>query len=71
MDMRIEQQYNPYRIFSRRQWAKLREDTPMTLSEDEISALRSMHTYFQAPKTRPKKKKIPALVSRNLDAVSP
>jgi type I pantothenate kinase len=43
MDMRIEQQYNPYRIFSRRQWAKLREDTPMTLSEDEISALRSMH----------------------------
>jgi type I pantothenate kinase len=41
--MRIEQQYNPYRIFSRRQWAKLREDTPMTLSEDEISALRSMH----------------------------
>jgi type I pantothenate kinase len=44
MDMRIEQQqYNPYRIFSREQWAKLRDDTPMTLEADEITALRSMH----------------------------
>ncbi len=43
MDMRLDQQYNPYRMFSRKQWAKLREDTPMTLSADEISALRSMH----------------------------
>jgi type I pantothenate kinase len=44
MDMRAEQvQYNPYRIFSRAQWAKLRDDTPMTLAADEIAALRSMH----------------------------
>src|SRR5213080_3756041 len=44
MDMRIEQQqYNPYRIFSREQWAKLRDDTPMTLAAEEIVALRSMH----------------------------
>ncbi len=44
MDMRAEQQqYNPYRVFSRAQWAKLRDDMPMTLHADEIAALRSMH----------------------------
>lgn len=44
MDMRTtDQQYNPYRIFSRQQWAALRNDTPMTLEPGEFSALRSMH----------------------------
>ncbi|MEA2893770.1 MAG: type pantothenate kinase [Bradyrhizobium sp.] len=44
MDMRAEQQqYNPYRVFSRAQWAKLRDDMPMTLQAGEIAALRSMH----------------------------
>src|ERR1700712_4027936 len=44
MDMRLEQQqYNPYRVFSRTQWAKLRDDMPMTLQANEIAALRSMH----------------------------
>jgi type I pantothenate kinase len=44
MDMRAEQQqYNPYRVFSRAQWAKLRDGMPMTLHADEIAALRSMH----------------------------
>jgi type I pantothenate kinase len=44
MDIRApEQQYNPYRIFSREQWARLREDTPMTLEPGEFSRLRSMH----------------------------
>jgi type I pantothenate kinase len=44
MDARADQhQYNPYRVFSREQWAKLRDDAPMTLDAQEISALRSMH----------------------------
>src|ERR1700710_190037 len=43
MDVRAEQQYNPYRVFSRSQWAARREDTPMTLSENEAAALQSMH----------------------------
>src|ERR1700709_970181 len=44
MDMRAEQQqYNPYRVFSRAQWAKLRDDMPMTLQADEIAALGSGH----------------------------
>src|SRR6266480_770984 len=44
MDIRVpEQQYNPYRVFSREQWARLRDDTPMTLEPGEFSRLRSMH----------------------------
>ncbi|HTE99321.1 MAG TPA: type I pantothenate kinase, partial [Bradyrhizobium sp.] len=37
MDIRApEQQYNPYRIFPRDQWARLRDDTPMTLEPGEF-----------------------------------
>ena len=44
MDIRApEQQYNPYRIFTRDQWAKLRDDTPMTLEPGEIAQLRSLN----------------------------
>src|SRR3954466_42596 len=44
MDIRApEQQYNPYRIFSRDQWARLRDDTPMTLEPGEFERLRSLH----------------------------
>jgi type I pantothenate kinase len=44
MDVRApDQQYNPYRIFTREQWARLRDDTPMTLEPGEFDRLRSMH----------------------------
>jgi len=44
MDIRTpDQQYNPYRIFTREQWAGLRDDTPMTLEPGEFERLRSMH----------------------------
>jgi type I pantothenate kinase len=44
MDIRApEQQYNPYRLFSRKQWAGLRDDTPMTLEPGEFERLRSLH----------------------------
>src|SRR5262245_46484222 len=44
MDIRApEQQYNPYRIFTRDQWAELRNDTPMTLEPGEFDRLRSLH----------------------------
>jgi type I pantothenate kinase len=44
MDIRAaDQKYNPYRIFSRQQWARLRHDTPMTLDAGEVAKLRSMH----------------------------
>jgi len=44
MDIRArDQQYNPYRIFTREQWAGLRDDTPMTLEPGEFDRLRSLH----------------------------
>src|SRR5207248_9990714 len=44
MDIRApEQQYIPYRIFTRDQWAHLRDDTPMTLEPGEFVRLRSLH----------------------------
>jgi len=44
MDVRADQvQYNPYRVFSRAQWAALRDDMPMTLTADEIARMHSMH----------------------------
>jgi type I pantothenate kinase len=43
MEQRIEDGLSPYRVFSRAEWAKLREDTPMTLTPDEVTRLRSLH----------------------------
>jgi type I pantothenate kinase len=44
MDIRApDQKYNPYRLFTRRQWAALRNDTPMTLEPGEFDKLRSLH----------------------------
>ncbi|WP_322514954.1 type I pantothenate kinase [Rhodopseudomonas palustris] len=44
MDARSElHHYNPYRVFSRSEWANLRQDTPMTLDAGEVSTLRSLH----------------------------
>ena len=31
--------FSPYRVFSRADWAKLRADTPMTLSEEDLDRL--------------------------------
>jgi type I pantothenate kinase len=44
MDIRApDQKYNPYRLFTRKQWAELRNDTPMTLEPGEFDKLRSLH----------------------------
>ena len=44
MDQRTtEDGLSPYHIFSRSEWAGRREDTPMTLTGEEVTRLRSMH----------------------------
>ena len=43
MEQRTEDQLSPYHVFSRAEWAALREDMPMTLTSDEVTRLRSMH----------------------------
>jgi type I pantothenate kinase len=43
MEQRTEDLLSPYRVFSRADWAQLREDMPMTLTPDEVTRLRSLH----------------------------
>ncbi|HMK70412.1 MAG TPA: type I pantothenate kinase, partial [Xanthobacteraceae bacterium] len=43
MEQRTEPDVSPYRVFSRLEWASLREDTPMTLKPAEVARLRSLH----------------------------
>jgi type I pantothenate kinase len=43
MEQRTEELFSPYRTFSRAEWAALREDTPMTLTSEEVTRLRSLH----------------------------
>ena len=41
MEQRTENELSPYRIFSRKEWAERREDTPMTLTPEEVTRVRS------------------------------
>jgi type I pantothenate kinase len=43
LEQRTEDHLEPYRTFSRAEWASRRGDMPMTLTHDEVSRLRSMH----------------------------
>jgi type I pantothenate kinase len=43
MEQRTEDRLSPYRVYSRAEWAALREDTPMTLAPEEVARLRSLH----------------------------
>jgi type I pantothenate kinase len=43
MDQRADTGLSPYRVFSRAEWAARREDTPMTLTPDEVVRLRSLN----------------------------
>jgi type I pantothenate kinase len=43
MDKRTDDGFSPYLTLSREEWAALREDTPMTLTADEVTRVRSLH----------------------------
>src|SRR5712691_11717080 len=43
MEQRIEDGPSPYRVFPRAEWAARREDTPMTLTPDEVTRVRSLN----------------------------
>jgi type I pantothenate kinase len=43
MEQRVEDGISPYLSFSRAEWAALRNDTPMTLTPDEVTRVRSLH----------------------------
>jgi type I pantothenate kinase len=43
MEQRVDDGLSPYRIYTRAEWAALRDDMPMTLTHDEVGRLRSLH----------------------------
>jgi len=43
MEQRTEDRLLPYHVFSRAEWAALRQDTPMTLEPGEVARLRSLN----------------------------
>src|SRR3982751_5144850 len=43
MDKRTDDGFSPALTLSRPEWAALREDTPMTLTADEVTRVRSLH----------------------------
>jgi type I pantothenate kinase len=43
MDQMLPTGVLPHRVFSRRQWAELRADTPLTLAAEEVAQLRSFN----------------------------
>jgi type I pantothenate kinase len=43
MEQRADDGLSPYQVFPRAKWAQLRQDTPMTLTPDEVTRLRSLH----------------------------
>jgi type I pantothenate kinase len=43
MEQRTQDGLSPYRVFSRAEWAERREDTPMTLTPEEVIRVRSLH----------------------------
>src|SRR3954471_21053974 len=43
MEQRTDDGLSPYRTYTRAEWATLRDDMPMTLTQDEVSRLRSLH----------------------------
>src|SRR3954451_3321171 len=43
MEQRTDDGLSPYRVFPRAEWAARREDTPMTLTPDEVTRVRSLH----------------------------
>ena len=43
MDKRTDDGFSPYLTLSREEWAALRNDTPMTLTPDEVTRVRSLH----------------------------
>ncbi len=43
MEQRTDDGPSPYRVFPRAEWAARREDTPMTLTPDEVTRVRSLN----------------------------
>ena len=49
----LAKEVSPFRRFSRDEWAALRADTPMTLTQTDLDELRGLNDRIDLPKSRP------------------
>ncbi|WP_173934411.1 type I pantothenate kinase [Chelativorans sp. Marseille-P2723] len=61
--------YSPYRVFTAEQWAKFRNDTPLTLTEDEVRRLRSLNDPVDLEEVRRVYLSISRLLSAHVEAM--
>ena len=62
------EKYSPYRIFTADQWARLRADTPLTLTEDEVRRLRSLNDPIDLDEIRRVYLSLSRLLSAHVEA---
>src|SRR5690606_22055982 len=60
--------YSPYRIFSADEWAQFRNDTPLTLTEDEVRRLRSLNDPVDLEEVRRVYLSLSRLLSAHVEA---
>lgn len=60
--------YSPYNFFSSSAWAQFRADTPLTLSEDELKRLRSLHDPIDLDEVRRIYLSLSRLLSSHVEA---
>lgn len=61
--------YSPYRIFSADEWAQFRNDTPLTLTEDEVRRLRSLNDPVDLEEVRRVYLSLSRLLSAHVEAM--
>lgn len=52
MDIQSPKKISPYQNFTKRQWAKLRADTPLTLSPEELEKLQGLNEHVKMDEVR-------------------
>jgi type I pantothenate kinase len=62
------EKYSPYRIFTSEQWGDLRADTPLTLTEDEVTRLRSLNDPIDLDEIRRIYLSLSRLLSAHVEA---
>lgn len=63
------ERYSPYRFFSADEWAHFRNDTPLTLTEDEVNRLRSLGDPIDLGEVRRVYLSLSRLLSAHVEAM--
>lgn len=68
MDRVSYERYSPYRVFTAERWAQFRDDTPLTLKEDEVRRLRSLNDPIDLDEVRKIYLSLSRLLSAHVEA---